>query len=144
MPGTQTAGGLNGLGEDTTWQGYTPWVVVQDCARAAEALLPDLAEWALEGAPEARTWTLALAAHHPVAWASLGLEAAQLMPGVDPAIAALVRHAVSGTIPEQSLIAAVLALDADVRDYYDEVISELPKVRQPRRLVLELAITERL
>jgi hypothetical protein len=133
-----------GLGEDTTWQGYTSWAVVQDCALAVKALLPDLAAWALEGAPEARTWTLALAAQHPDAWASLGVDATQLMPDVDPATAELVRHAVSGTIPEERLIYAVLASDADLRDYYEEVISELPQHRWARRLVLELAITERL
>ena len=38
-----------GLGADTTWQGYTSWTVVEDCARAVEALLPELAELALEG-----------------------------------------------------------------------------------------------
>ena len=133
-----------GLGEDTTWQGYTPWAVVQDCALAVKALLPDFAAWALEGAPEARTWTLALAAQHPNAWASLGVDATQLMPDVDPVTADLVRHAVSGTIPEETLVDAVLESDADLRDYYEEVISELPEHRRARLLVLELAVTEHL
>jgi hypothetical protein len=133
-----------GLGEDTTWQGYTSWAVVQDCAIAVEALLPDLAAWALEGAPEARTWTLALAAHHPDAWASLGVDATQLMPDVEPATAELVGHAVAGIIPDEGLIEAVLASDTDLRDYYEEVISELPPHRRARRLVLELAVSERL
>jgi len=133
-----------GLGEDTTWQGYTPVAVVQDCALAVKALLPDFTAWALEGAPEARTWTLALAAQHPDAWASLGVDQTQLIPDVDPAIADLVRHAVSGTIAEETLIDEVLASDADLRDYYEEVISELPQHRRARLLVLELAVTERL
>jgi hypothetical protein len=133
-----------GLGEGTTWQGYTPWAVVQDCALAVKALLPDFAAWALEGAPEARTWTLALAAQHPDAWASLGVDATQLMSDVDPATADLVRHAVAGTIPEETLIDAVLASDADLREYYEEVISELPQNRRAPLLVLELAISERL
>lgn len=133
-----------GLGEDTTWQGYTQWEVVQDCALAVKALLPDFAAWALEGAREARRWTLALAAQHPDAWASLGVDATQLMPDVDPATAAFVRHAVSGTIPEEALVDAVLASDADLRDYYEEVITELPQHRRARLLVRELAITKRL
>ncbi len=133
-----------GLGEDTTWQGYTPWAVVQDCAVAVKALLPDMAAWAREGAPEARTWTLALAAQHPDAWVSLGVDATQLVQDVDRTTADLVRHAVSGTIPEEELIDAVLASDGDLRDYYEEVISELPPHRRARRLVLELAVTERL
>lgn len=130
-----------GLGDDTTWRGYTPWAVVQDCARAVRAILPDMAAWALEGAPEARRWTLALAAQQPDVWASLGLDATQLMPGVDPATADLVRHAISGTIPGETLIDAVLASNADVRAYYDEVISEVPQLRRARLLVLELAVT---
>lgn len=133
-----------GLGEDTTWQGYTPWAVVQDCAVAVKGLLPDLAAWALQGAAEARTWTLALAAQHPDAWASLGVDATLLMPDLDPATADLARHAVSGTIPEETLIETVLASDDDLRNYYEEVISELPQYQRARRLVLELAITERL
>jgi hypothetical protein len=133
-----------GLGEDTTWRGYTPWVVVEDCARAVRALLPDLAAWALEGDPEARRWTLALAAQHPDAWALLGVDATRLMPDVDPATADLVRHAVSGITPEETLVDAVIASDADLRDYYEEVISELPHHQRARRLVLELAVTERL
>lgn len=133
-----------GLGEDTTWRGYTPWEVVQDCAVAVRGLLPDLAAWALEGAPEARTWTLALAAQHPDAWASLGVDATQLMPDIDSATADLVRHAVSGTNPEETLINAVLSTDAGLRDYYEEVIAELPPHRRARVLVLELAMSERL
>lgn len=133
-----------GLGEDTTWQGYTPWTVVQDCARAVEALLPDLAAWALDGAREARSWALALAAYHPNVWSTLGVDPAQLMPGIDAATADLVRHATSGTIPDDAVFAAVLASDDDLRDYYEEVISELSPDRQSRRLVLELAVTERL
>jgi hypothetical protein len=117
---------------------------VQDCALAVKALLPDFAAWALEGAPEARTWTLALAAQHPDAWASLGVDATQLMSDVDPATADVVRHAVAGTIPEETLIDAVLASDADLREYYEEVISELPQNRRAPLLVLELAISERL
>lgn len=54
-----------GLGEDTVWPDYTPWEVVQDCAAAVHALLPDMTSWALAGSPEAPTWALALAAHHP-------------------------------------------------------------------------------
>lgn len=133
-----------GLGEDTTWRGYTPWEVVQDCAVAVRGLLPDLAAWALEGAPEARTWTLALAAQHPDAWASLGVDATQLMPDIDSATADLVRHAVSGTNPEETLINAVLSTDAGLRDYYEEVIAELPPHRRARVLVLELAMSQRL
>jgi hypothetical protein len=133
-----------GLGEDTTWQGYTPWKVVEDCAVAVGALLPDMANWALEGAREARTWTLALAAYHPGAWASLGIDAAQLMPETDAATADLVGAALSGTIPAGGLIASVLALNDDLRDYYEEVISDLPPARQARQLVLELAVTESL
>jgi hypothetical protein len=66
------------------------------------------------------------------------------MPGADRAAADLVRHAVSGTIPDETLVGAVLASDADLRDYYEEVISELPPHRRARLLVLELAVTERL
>lgn len=131
-----------GLGEDTTWQGYTPWRVVEDCAVAVGALLPDMANWALEGTREARTWTLALAAYHPGAWASLGVDAALLMPGTDAATADLVSAALSGTIPSGGLIASVLALNDDLRDYYEEVISDLQPARQARQLVLELAVTE--
>jgi len=133
-----------GLGEDTTWQGYTPWAVVQDCAVAVRGVLPDLAAWALQGAPEAQKWTLALAAQHPDAWASLRVDPTQLMPDVDPATADLVRHAASGTIPDETLISAVLATDADLRDYYEEVIAELPQHKRARALVLELAMSERL
>lgn len=133
-----------GLGEDTTWQGYTPWAVVRDCALAVRALLPYFAAWALDGAPEARRWTLALAAWHPDAWASLEIDALQLMPAVDPATSDLVRHAVSGTVPEEALIDSFLAMNADVRDYYVEVISELPRHRRARQFVLELASTGRL
>lgn len=82
-----------GLGDDTTWRGYTPWEVVEDCARAVRGLLPDFVAWAREGSPEARTWTLALAAQYPDAWASLGADAAELMPDADPATADLVRYA---------------------------------------------------
>lgn len=130
-----------GLGEDTTWQGYTPWEIVQTCADAVEQVLPDLTAWALEGGQEARTWALALAAYHPQAWAALGVDVDRLLSGLDAATASLVRHAVSGTLPEESLVAGVLSSDNDLRDYYDEVISELPRDRQPRRLVLELAVS---
>lgn len=133
-----------GLGEDTTWQGYTPWEIVQNCADAVEELLPDLTTWALEGGQEALTWTLALAAYHPHAWAEFGVDVDRLVSGLDAATAGLVRHAVSETLPEESLVAAVLSSDDDLRCYYDEVISELPPDRQARRLVLELAVTERL
>jgi hypothetical protein len=74
-----------GLGEDTTWQGYTTWSVVENSARAGEAVLPRLTAWALDGCPEARPWALALAAHHPNTWASLGIDAAELMPNATAA-----------------------------------------------------------
>ncbi|WP_143447858.1 hypothetical protein [Kineosporia sp. R_H_3] len=106
-----------GLGEDTTWRGYTSWEVVQACAVAVKALLPDLAAWALVGPPEARRWTLALAAQHPNDWASFGIDTNQLMPNADPATAELVRHAVAGTAPGEGVIDAVLASNADLRDY---------------------------
>lgn len=133
-----------GLGEDTTWKGYTSWSVVQDCARAAEAVLPDLTAWALEGCREARTWALALAAHHPTAWSSLGVDAAQLMPGATAVETELVRHALSGTLPSPQLVAELLASEPELRDFYDEVISEGPEGRRARMIVLELAVTERI
>ncbi|WP_344233411.1 hypothetical protein [Kribbella hippodromi] len=133
-----------GLGEDTTWQGYTPWAVVRSCARAVEALLPDLTAWALEGTHEARTWALALAAYNPDSWISLGVDVVQLMPGIDTATVHLVRHATSGTIPAETLIDTILASDDDLREYYQEVIAEVPQNRQARQLVLELAVAGRL
>ena len=133
-----------GLGEDTTWKGYTSWEVVMSCATAVRALLPDLTAWALEGAPEARRWTLALAAQHPDAWELVSVDATELMPDADPADADLVRHAVSGVVPEPSLIEAVVASDDDLLDYYETVISEVPPAQRARRIVLELAISERL
>lgn len=116
--------------------------VVQDCARAVEALLPDLAAWALHGSRDTRTWTLALVAYDPDVWASLGVDVAQLLAGLDAATADLVHHAVSGMPVEETLIAPVIAPDDDLRDYYDEAISELPQDQRARRLVLELAVTE--
>ena len=62
---------------------------------------PDFAAWAAEGAPEARTWTLALAAFHVEAWARLGIDPAQLTPQMSPATAALVRGALSGGAPDK-------------------------------------------
>ncbi|QGN58893.1 hypothetical protein [Nostocoides sp. HKS02] len=133
-----------GLGEDTTWRGYTSWSVVQDCAQAAEAVLPGLTAWALEGCREARTWTLALAAHHPTAWASLGVDSAQLMPNEAAAKTELVHHAVSGTLPSKRLVAEVLATEPELGEYYEEVISESPEYRHARMMVLELAVAGRL
>lgn len=133
-----------GLGEDTTWQGYTSWSVVEDCARAAAGVLPDLAAWALEGSPEAGRWALALAAHHPHAWAALDIDAARLMASANPAIIELVHRAVSGTVPSDSLIDEVLEAEPDLRDYYEQVIAESPKERRARQIVLELAVNERL
>ncbi|WP_157559011.1 hypothetical protein [Nocardioides sp. Soil774] len=132
-----------GLGEDTTWEGYTPWAVVQDCAQAVRGLMPELVGWARDGSLEARTWTLVAAAQHPDAWASLGVDASELMADTDPAVADLVRHAVSGSIPEQSVLDDVLS-DADLRDYFEEVVSGLPPHQWARRLVVELAVAERL
>ena len=133
-----------GLGEDTTWQGYTSWSVVQDSARAGAAALPRLTTWALEGCPEARPWALALAAHHPNAWASLGVDAAQLMPGASTAKIHFVRHAVSGTRPSEELVLEILAAEPDLRDYDEEVISEASEDRRARMMVLELVATGRL
>ena len=133
-----------GLGADTTWQGYTPWTVVEDCAQAVEALLPKLADLALEGMTEARAWTLALAAYHPDAWAALEADPAKFMPSADTGTAALIRCAVSGTTPEPSVIATVLEGDDELRDYFEEVIGELPPSAHARGLVLELANQGRL
>ena len=133
-----------GLGADTTWQGYTSWTVVEDCARAVEALLPRLAELALEGMTEARAWTLALAAYHPNVWVALGVDADQFMALGDTGTAVLVRCAVSGTTPEPSVIATVLEENDELRDYFEEVISELPRSGHARGLVLELADEGRL
>ena len=133
-----------GLGEDTTWRGYTSWEVVEDCARAVQELLPDFVVWAAEGTPQARRWMLALAAQHPGALAALKVDPDQFMRDVDPAVADLVRHAVTDTLPDEGLIHQVVALDSDLHDYYTEVLSELPPQQRARRIVLELAITERL
>jgi hypothetical protein len=133
-----------GLGEDTTWRGYTSWKVVQDCAAAVSALVPDFAAWALAGDPEARRWTIALGAYHPEAWASLRMDIAELMPTAEPVVAELVRHAVSVTLPDQGLVDEVVASDDDLGDYYQQVVSELPPATQVRRIVLELAILESL
>ncbi len=133
-----------GLGDDTTWRGYTTWEVVQDCAAAVSALLPDFAAWAKAGVPEARRWTLALAAYHPEAWASLRIGVAELLPTGDPVLAEFVRQVVSGTLPGQRLVDEVVASDDDLGDYYEQVLEELPLATQVRRIVLELAISERL
>ena len=133
-----------GLGEDTTWEGYTPWPVVERCVKAVEAVLPTLATWAAEGNPQARTWTIAAAAYHPKVWVSLGLAVSDLMSDPDPHVAEVVHHALEGTAPDQRAVLAILASDADLRDYYETAISDLPPQRQARQLVLELAIAERL
>lgn len=109
-----------------------------------EALLPKLAELAFEGMNEARAWTLALAAYHPSAWAALGVDAPQLMPSAGTGTVALVRYAVAGTTPEPSVIATVLEENDELRDYYEEGISELPRSGHARDLVLELANEGRL
>lgn len=133
-----------GLGEDTTWRGYTPWPVVQECARVVESLLPALTGLALEGLTEARPWALALAARHPTTWAGLGVDAEALMSSTEPAVRELVRCALADTIPDAAVVSAVVDADEELRECVDEVIAEGPATGHARALVLELADTGRL
>lgn len=133
-----------GLGDDTTWRGYTSWGVVESCSNAVKHLLPELTALARSGDTEASRWAIALGAYHPEAWAVLGVEASELMRSADPSVAELVHHALSGTEPDQDLIEEVVRSDEDLLDYYEQVVSDHPVETRLRRIVLELAVSERL
>jgi hypothetical protein len=131
-----------GIGEDSCWDGYTSWAEVEQCAKASASVLPALLAWATEGAAEARTWGLALAAYNPSVWAEQGLDPETLLAGSSPEIAHLYRLSITGGDPDQSAIRDLVDGIPDRREYYDEVISELPMNRQVRRIILEIADTE--
>lgn len=85
-----------GRGEDTCWEGYTSWAVVQECVRAVETLLPSLFDWAVTGDPEARRWAVVLATYFPAKSRALGQDAITFLSVPDPSLSRLIRLLLDG------------------------------------------------
>jgi hypothetical protein len=133
-----------GLGEDTTWQGYTLWETVQECSAAISAVLPAMYQWAMTGDSDAKRWALVLAAYNPDAWAALGADEAQLLQTTNSTTRRLAAATVQGADPDPGVIQALVSADPDLLDYYEHVLVDLPLQRQARRLMVELAIARSL
>lgn len=114
-----------GRGEDTCWEGYTSWEVVQDCAAAVEAVLPELVEWAAEGNAEACKWAIVLATYFPAKWRALGQDATTFLTEPDPMLARLVRLLVDEVEPEASLVQDVAARDEDTLDWLQNGLTSI-------------------
>lgn len=128
-----------GRGEDTCWEGYTPWAVVQECAAAVAALVPELVEWARSGNAEARRWAVVLATYFPAEFGALGQDPAEFLTARDQELTKLVSLLVSGVEPEPSLIAAVAAGDEDTLDWLQDVRADVSLMRQGRQVVWNMA-----
>jgi hypothetical protein len=128
-----------GRGEETCWEGYVPWRTVQRCAHAVEAVLPDLADWAAGGSPEARTWSVVLATYFPDSFRALGRDVTDWLTNPSPEVAQLVRVLVAGGEPEPSLVAVVASLDEETRDWLEQGLVDRSPTRQGRQVLQGLA-----
>ncbi len=127
-----------GRGEDTCWKGYTPWEVVEECAAAVEAVLPEIVAWALEGDLDARPWAIVLATYFPSRLRGSELDVTSLLPA-DADLARLVTDLIAGVDPDPALVAAVAARDEDTEDWLINGLADYSPTRQGRQVVWDLA-----
>lgn len=128
-----------GRGEDTCWDGYVPWQTVERCARAVEAVLPEIVAWADGGSPEARTWGAVLATYHPAAFRELGRDPRAWLTSASPAVATLVDDLVREVEPEPSRIKAAASLDEDTLDWLQQGLVDRSPASQARQVIWDLA-----
>lgn len=127
-----------GRGEDTCWEGYTPWDVVVACADAVAAELPGIVSWAKRGSAEARRWSVVLAAYFPDEFRRTGTDVTSLLSDPDAPIALLAKSLVDGEVPKAEAIRAAAADDEDTLDWLDTGMAGMSDARKARQVVLDL------
>ena len=128
-----------GRGEDTCWEGYTSWEVVQRCSTAVRAVFPALVERADGGDDAARPWAAVLATRFPEAFRALGHPVGPLLQADRP-LRALVELLVGGIEPDVALVEAVAARDEETLEWLHEALSDQAPSRQARQVVWDLAL----
>jgi hypothetical protein len=132
-----------GRGEDTCWEGHTPWEVVVDCRRAVAELAPELFRWSVDQPADMRAWALALVPYFPEELAAAGVSPAELGRSMtEPsliAVRSLVEAIVAGTTPGEDQLRAAASTDEDTLDYLEDGLDDEPPDRRARLVVLELA-----
>ena len=131
-----------GRGEDTCWDGYTPWPVVEECAAAVDAVVPAIVSWAVEGRSEARPWAVVLATYFPATFRGLGVEVAGLLTAPDADLVRLVAELAAEIPPESALVGVVAARNDDTQAYLQEGMAGYSPTRQGRHVVWDLAEKE--